>query len=484
MNLAELDIQALAAAVASGDVEPGASLDECLEKTRRLNTAMNAIVATTEDRYQQAVERIEHHENRSELSLAGVPFVVSESVALAGAPHTSGSQYRQGEFANADASAVRRLVEAGALPIGVSNTSEIGFWIETSNTVYGRTSSPYSNRHISGGGLGGAAAAVATGCARFGLGVDMVGSARLAAQACGVASLKPTGGLVPLTGFEPFPRGRMRRFAVMSLVARHARELEPLLRVVAGPDGTDGAAVQFEPPEVSSYDLLWKHVLVCEDMNLQGVKASKEVKAAVRNAAEILGERGAEVEDWRPRQFEEAFLIWLAMVHEGYGFMHAFQDAITCGEDASWMKDILRVPFGRSAHTAPILAMGLMEKVTRASFLRTQRMAAEGRRLQERLKIVLQNGGILLLPAYPTSTPKHGRSLRRFQRISYASIINALELPSVTVPIAMDSDGLPIAVQVIANRGREDACIAAASALQDSIRPLPAPSERKIIRSS
>lgn len=476
------NVSDIADAVRRGELDATELASDCTNNTDRVNSGLNALVASASHRTETALAGLPDRILSGSAQLAGVPFVISESVAVAGAPHTSGSKYRSGMIADSDATSVSRLIDAGAIPVGVTNTSEVGFSVETSNTVYGRTRNPFDRRRIAGGALGGAAALVATGGARFGIGVDMTGSARMSALACGVVSLKPTGGLVPLTGFEPFPNGRMRRFATMGVVARSALDLEPILRVMSGPDGTDGAAVNYTLRPVADYDLLWKHVLVCDDMNLRGIKVSREVKQAVHTAAEILGERGAEVEDWRPRQFNDAFLVWLAMVHEGHGFMHDFSSSITCGEDESWAGELLRLPFRRSVHTAPLLAMGVIEKLTRTSLMHTYRLAAEGRRLKERLNILLQDGGLLVLPAYPESTPRTVRTLRGFRKLAYSSIINTLELPSVTVPVSRCSDGLPIAIQIVAGRGREDACIAAAAVIESSVRPPPTPSMRKIAR--
>ena len=414
--------------------------------------------------------------------LLGVPFVVSESLALAAMQHSSGSRYRSDRLAHDDATAVARVIEAGAIPLGVANTAELAFWIETDNGVYGRTASPWDSGRIAGGASGGVAVLVSAGCVPFGVGVDMTGSLRVSAHACGVVAHKPTGGLVPLTGLEPMPVGRMQRFTTVGPVARSVADLDVLLRLMAGPDGADGAAVELELGSVRAWDPMWKRVVLCEDFGFAGLSVRDETRRALRLAADVLTEHGAEVEVWQPRQLAESFSIWLSMVHEGYGLLNNFQDMVAEGERTGVLWDLVNWPIGRSRLTGPVLAMILAEKATKGSFLQIQRFAAEGRRLQQRIRTVLNGGGVLLAPVLSGLAPRHGRSLWRPRDVAHSAVFNVLELPSTAVSIAPARGRLPVAVQVVADHGRDDASLAAAALIERSLRPVPAPRLRRLRR--
>src|SRR5207253_4609005 len=109
------------------------------------------------------------------------PCTIKESIALTGMPHTAGLVARKGTLAGADAPTVARLRAAGAIPLGVTNTSELCMWMESNNRVYGRTGSAYDPSRTAGGSSGGEGAIVGAAGAPFGLGSDIGGSIRMPA---------------------------------------------------------------------------------------------------------------------------------------------------------------------------------------------------------------------------------------------------------------------------------------------------------------
>jgi fatty acid amide hydrolase 2 len=100
---------------------------------------------------------------------------------------------------------VQRLIDAGAIPLGVTNTSELSLWIESFNRLYGSTRNPYDGARAAGGSSGGEGAAVGSGGSPFGVGSDIGGSIRVPAFFCGVFGHKPSPGLVPNTDHYPAP---------------------------------------------------------------------------------------------------------------------------------------------------------------------------------------------------------------------------------------------------------------------------------------
>ena len=149
---------------------------------------------------------------RTSPPLLGVPCTIKESFAVAGMPHTSGSVARKDVIAEHSATAVAAARQAaGAIPLGVTNTSELTMWIESDNRVWGRTNNAYDATRTAGGSSGGEGAAIGSGFAPIGLGTDIGGSIRLPAFFNGVFGHKPSGCLVPITGHYPFPNERGSR---------------------------------------------------------------------------------------------------------------------------------------------------------------------------------------------------------------------------------------------------------------------------------
>ncbi len=115
-------------------------------------------------------------------------------------PQSAGLVARKHVRSAINTAPVKRLLEAGAIPLGVTNTSEMTLWIESHNRVYGRTSNPFDPTRIAGGSSGGEGAAVGSGGSPFGLASDIGGSIRIPAMFCGVFGHKPSSGVVPTTG--------------------------------------------------------------------------------------------------------------------------------------------------------------------------------------------------------------------------------------------------------------------------------------------
>ena len=103
----------------------------------------------------------------------GVPCTIKESIALRGMPNCAGMVALRDRRSETTAPAAQRLIDAGFIPLGVTNTSELTMWIESVNRVYGRTRNAYDPRRTAGGSSGGEGAAVGSGGSPVGLGSDI-----------------------------------------------------------------------------------------------------------------------------------------------------------------------------------------------------------------------------------------------------------------------------------------------------------------------
>src|SRR5262245_58857220 len=153
-------------------------VDAHIAHLQRHNPVLNAVVC---DRFDAARDEARAADARCAAGadlppLHGVPCTIKESFALTGMPNTSGLVARKGLLSTADATAVRKVRAAGAIPLGVTNVSELCMWMESHNNVYGRTNNPYDPGRIVGGSSGGEGAAIGAGGSPFGVGSDVGGS--------------------------------------------------------------------------------------------------------------------------------------------------------------------------------------------------------------------------------------------------------------------------------------------------------------------
>ncbi|MGH2985393.1 MAG: amidase, partial [Solirubrobacterales bacterium] len=296
--LTERSATELAAAIRAGEVSSRKVVEAHIEAIERGNERLNAVVATrfdeARDEADAADARIAEASDPTELPpLLGVPCTIKESFAVAGMPNCAGLHHRRELRAEADATVVARIVAAGAIPLGVTNVSELTLWIESTNRVYGRTGNAYDPRRTAGGSSGGEGAAIGAGFAPFGIGTDFGGSIRIPAFFNGVFGHKPTGCLVPHTGHFPTPNLEGSRLLGIGPLARRAEDLWPVLSAIAGPDGADASVEVLDlgdPEEVSIEGL---QVTIADSSTI--LPASAELRNARLHAARALAERGARV---------------------------------------------------------------------------------------------------------------------------------------------------------------------------------------------
>ena len=438
-----------------------------LEHLGRVNPSLNAVV---HDRYDaaraEAREADERARRGDELPpLHGVPCTIKECFAFTGMPHSSGLVARKHLRATGDAPAVARLRAAGAIPLGVTNTSELCMWMESNNRVYGRTRNPYDLSRTVGGSSGGEGAAVGAGASPFGLGSDVGGSIRMPAFFNGVFGHKPSPGIVPSSGQHPGSFGRIWRYAVTGPLCRRADDLFPLLRVLEGPDGVDPSFEQpgrlLDPARVDVAGLL---VLDVAPLSFPGV--APELLDAQERAALALSRAGARVQKAHFPELDDALAIWSSMLsaEEGPSFAEQLGEGVPIRVGAEFSRWIL----GRSPYTLPALALAGLEKITKNSG-QTARFVELGQRLRRQLENALGDRGVMLFPSHTRPAPRHVEPLLLPIQWVYTAIFNVLEFAVTQVPLGLDRRGLPLGVQVASSWGNDHLTLAAARELERSL---------------
>ncbi|MGN8119236.1 amidase [Labrys sp. 22185] len=186
----------------SGIVRPIDLAETCLRRARRLRRCSHAYIALANDTALRHARALEHCEQPG--PLAGIPYACKDVFDTIDLPTTAGSRAMLDYHARDDASAIRRLREAGAVLIGKTNLHEFSYGITGENSVFGTPPNPHDESCIAGGSSSGSAVAVAQGSAVFALGTDTGGSVRVPAALCGLVGLKPTMGLIDTQGAIPF----------------------------------------------------------------------------------------------------------------------------------------------------------------------------------------------------------------------------------------------------------------------------------------
>jgi fatty acid amide hydrolase 2 len=446
----ERSARELAQAIRRGELTAVEVVAAHIEQHRRWAPRLNALVS---DRFDEALADAARADERvrdgDELPpLLGVPFTIKESIALRGMPHSAGLVARSESRARDTAPAVQFLLDAGAIPLGMTNTSELTLWIESENRLYGRTSNPHDVRRSAGGSSGGEGAAVACGASPFGIGTDIGGSVRIPALFCGVFAHKPSAGLVSNIGSYPATLGEAGRLLATGVLARRAEDLSEVVRVMAGGQLGDPRSVSLEGLQVTAV----------EDTTL--LPMSREMRDARERAVGALAAGGAVVRRVELRSWRRALLPYLTTLQAGAD-MTVHELLVAEGLSPGWRTLVAR----RGAHTLPVRLTLAAERLPRLQGAALERMLGAGRELAAEL-IDATGDGVLLHPAFARVAPRHGRTVGRPWLCTGAAMFNLAGLPVTEVPLGRSQRGLPLGVQVAAGPGRDDVSIAVASELE------------------
>ncbi|HKG39385.1 MAG TPA: amidase [Conexibacter sp.] len=456
---------ALAQAIRIGETSAREVVETHIALLNKVNPSLNAVVA---DRYDAALAEadaadaeVAAAEDPATLPpLLGVPCTIKESIALAGMPNAAGLVARAGVRATESAPAAQRLVNAGAIPLGVTNTSELCMWIESDNRLYGRTNNAYDCSRIAGGSSGGEGAAVGSGGSPFGLGSDVGGSIRGPAFFNGVFGHKPSLGLVPMTATYPPGSGEVLRMVANGPLARRAEDLMPLLRVLSGPDGVD-PMLHDEPQlgDPAAVRLRGLRVLISDEAFNRPI--SPELLAAREQAAGALAAAGAAVERISMRKMRNPYEPFLVSLGDGDVTLHE----LIAGEGADpvTLRGLLR---RRGPHTTPTRVLLAAEWLTARSSPRRALKAIEAGRAFAAEVAATIGDGVMLHPPCQGVAPRHGRTVGRLWWAQPMAVFNLAAVPVTQVPLGLGRERLPLGVQVAAAPGRDHVSIAVALELE------------------
>ncbi|MDQ6933524.1 MAG: Asp-tRNA(Asn)/Glu-tRNA(Gln) amidotransferase subunit GatA [Candidatus Eremiobacteraeota bacterium] len=227
--------------VRDGEFSATEITEAVLARIEDIDDRVGAYLARLHRLAREAAKKVDERVRQGEqLPLAGVPMAIKDNMCLAQTPTTCGSRILQGWVAPYTATAVARMLDAGAIPIGKANMDEFAMGSSCENSALGVTRNPYDLSRVPGGSTGGSAAAVAAYEAAIGLGSDTGGSIREPAAFCNLVGLKPTYGRVSRYGLIAFASSLDQ----IGPVARSVEDAALAYDVLAGNDVLDSTSMQ------------------------------------------------------------------------------------------------------------------------------------------------------------------------------------------------------------------------------------------------
>ena len=391
----------------------------------------------------------------------GVPCTIKESIAMAGMPNCAGlvsrNQYRSTE----NAPTVQRLIDAGAIPLGVTNTPELCLWIETENRQYGRTNNAYSAKRTAGGSSGGEGAVVGSGGSPLGLGADIGGSIRLPAFFNGVFGLKPSPGVVPSTGQFPTTHTEIAaQMLTIGPIVRRAEDLWPMLEVIAGQDGIDPYVRDVQLGDPADVSIEGMRILLSEGTSY--INVSRELRAARMRAAEALESAGAIVETTSLKSMKKALELYLAVLKLEAGVSVA-ELIVAEGSTAVNLRAGLR---RKGPHTRALRLLLMSEWLTgKMPQGRMKKASAARQAFADEVAGVIGDG-VLLHPTHPRVAPRHGQTVGKPWLLTTTAVFNLAGTPVAQIPLGLNKHGLPLGVQAAAGPDNDHLAVAVALELE------------------
>ena len=428
-----------------------------IERTRAENPAINAIV---EDRLDDAMVEAEALDAALESGatpapLAGVPVTIKVNVDQEGYATTNGVSAFKDVIAPADAPVTANLKRAGAIPIGRTNTPEFSFRATTDNELYGRTMNPWNDWASAGGSSGGAAAAAMMGFGPLHHGNDIGGSLRFPSYACGAVSVKPGLGRVP--AYNPSQhaeRGLMAQLmSVQGVIAREVRDVRLGLSALVAPDPRDPFHVPL-PLAGDGLPPLQNEKRVAFTDDALGFDLDPAVARALETAAAALTDAGYAVERVTPPPVKEAAEVGFRCL---YGEMKLLMDADIRRLGSTTVNKIFDAYY---EGFPPLEGEELLCAMAQRTFY-----ARAWSEFQETYPLTLTP--FLMKPTFANDAdiPGNAPFTDVLGAAHYSFAFNYLGLPAGLVPADLN-DGLPVGVQVVGRRWREDLVLDALEAIE------------------
>lgn len=448
--------QELASLISRGDVSSREVVQAHLDRIDEVNPHLKAVVRRMDE---TALENADHADQQRRNGQAlgpmhGVPFTIKENIDVAGTPTTQAVVALAEAFSQTDAPVVERMKNAGGIPLARTNLPDMGLRIHTDSSLHGLTKNPWNPHRTTGGSSGGEASAIASGMSPIGLGNDIGGSLRNPAHCCGIASIKPTVGVIPFaTEIPPTALGLgSQLMLVQGVLARRVADVRFGFDLVRGAHHRDPFSYSANLNDIAPNRPLRIAVMA----EAPGGRTDAGIASVVHEAAKSLESLGHIVEESVPPRYEEAVEMWGALLNYELTPLQPLLEAVM-GDGARQFLE-----FGRENF---------------ATYTPEQMIFMHASRYEIAMEWAawFQTYDVLLSPTWSLPAFTHGFDIAGSDEAkevleTFRTVLpqNFLGSPSAIVPAGI-SDGLPVGVQISAWRNDDLKCLSVAEIIDSAM---------------
>lgn len=424
----------LASLVESKQVSPVELTQQFLDRIDEKDETYNAFITVTHDYALEQAREAEKKINDGQYKgpLHGIPIGVKDTFQVKGITTTSGSKLYENYIPDATSTAAQQLFDAGGIMLGKLNLHSLGPGSTGINPTFGSARNPWNTDYITGGSSSGSAAALAAGLAPIVTGADMWGSLRVPAAMTGVYGFKTTNGLV--SGFGNIPTSTSLH--ATGPMARTVPDLGLMLNYMVG----------YDPKYPSSLNVVHPDYTTDLDKGIKGLRIGipsyykegldPEIEKLFNESVEKLKGLGAEIQEI---DIPELNLSKFA------GLVTALSEA-----GANYYDSMQKDPQVHAEDIRALLASGSL--ISGTQYIKAQQARRE---LSEAFTRAFENLDIMVAPTIPIRTPKFEEDWVKLNLEVVEKILpftvpaNVTGKPALSVPMGLDSDGLPTGMQFI-----------------------------------
>ena len=460
------------------------TVHELMEKVKNKEITIEEITKAYADRINEkepevnafVSTRLDEAITESKNSEAGIPIGIKDNICTNGIKTTCSSKMLENFVSPYDATVITKIKENNMPILGKLNMDEFAMGSSTENSAIKITRNPWNLNKVPGGSSGGSAAAVAANLVPWALGSDTGGSIREPASFCGIVGLKPTYGLVSRSGLVAFASSLDQ----IGPMTKDVEDSALLLNIIAGHDENDSTSVKREKIDYTKNlknSIQGMKIGVPKEFFGEGI--NPEVKKSLENSIEEYKKLGAIVEECSLDVSESSLAAYYIIAcAEASSNLGRF-DGIRYGYRAKDYKDLKELfvksrteGFGKEVKRRIILGTYVLSSGYYDAFYKKAQKVRTY--VKNKFDECFKKYDVLLTPVAPTTAFDIGSKTNNPLEMYLADIctvsINIASVPAISIPCGVDSNNMPIGMQLIGNRFQEEKILNAAYAIEQQIK--------------
>lgn len=466
MELTDLTVHELMEKVKNKDITIEEITKAYADRINEKEPEVNAFVST---RLDEAIAESKNPE-------AGIPIGIKDNICTKGIKTTCSSKMLENFVSPYDATVITKIKEKNMPILGKLNMDEFAMGSSTENSAIKITRNPWNLNKVPGGSSGGSAAAVAANLVPWALGSDTGGSIREPASFCGIVGLKPTYGLVSRSGLVAFASSLDQ----IGPMTKDVEDAALLLNIIAGHDENDSTSVKREKIDYTKNlknSIQGMKIGVPKEFFGEGI--NPEVKKSLENSIEEYKKLGAIVEECSLDVSESSLAAYYIIAcAEASSNLGRF-DGIRYGYRAKDYKNLKELfvksrteGFGKEVKRRIILGTYVLSSGYYDAFYKKAQKVRTY--VKNKFDECFKKYDVLLTPVAPTTAFDIGSKTNNPLEMYLADIctvsINIASVPAISIPCGVDSNNMPIGMQLIGNRFQEEKILNAAYAIEQQIK--------------